>query len=169
MKRKYANRMSGDYYQEHIISDYFSGYICRTKLDNIERPIIVNNGIYNLCIVNNDYTWIELFPDNYNYVLTIMFDNNNNLIQWYFDISYKVSLENNIPYGDDLYLDMIITKEEKELILDEDELLKALDKGEITRKDVDNAYQILHYLENKYVSNIDKLKLFTEELFKKYN
>lgn len=169
MKRKYANRMSGIYSQEHIESDYFSGYICKIKLKDIEDPLIVNNGLYDLCIVNNDYTWIELFPDNYNYVLTIMFDNNNNLIQWYFDISYKVSLENNIPYEDDLYLDMIITKEEKELIVDEDELLKALDKEEITKKDVDNAYQILHYLENKYVSNIDKLKLFTEELLKKYN
>lgn len=95
-----------------------------------------------------------MFPDKYNYVLTIMFDSNNNLIQWYFDISYNISLENDIPYEDDLYLDMIITKEEKELILDEDELFNALNKGKITQKDVNNAYKVLNYLEDKYVSNI---------------
>lgn len=95
-----------------------------------------------------------MFLDKYNYVLTIMFDSNNNLIQLYFDISYNISLENDIPYEDDLYLDMIITKEEKELILDEDELFNALNKGKITQKDVNNAYKVLNYLEDKYVSNI---------------
>ena len=109
-----------------------------------------------------------LFPDNNNYVLTIMFDNNYNLIQWYFDVSYNISLDNGIPYEDDLYLDMIITKEEQELILDEDELLNAFSSGEITKEDVDNTYKVLRYLENKYFNNIEELKGFTNRLIKKY-
>ena len=166
MKRKYANRIPGEYTQEYINNDYFTGYACYTKLKDIDKPLVVNNGLYDLCIMDNDFLWIMLFPDNDNYVLTIMYDNNYNLIQWYFDVSYNISFDNGIPYEDDLYLDMIITKEEQELILDEDELMNAFSNGEITKEDVDNAYKVLRYLENKYFNNIEELKEFTNRLIK---
>ena len=36
MKRKYANRMSGIYKQDKIESEYFNGYLCYTKLKDID-------------------------------------------------------------------------------------------------------------------------------------
>ena len=68
-----------------------------------------------------------------------------------------------------MYLDMIITKEGYKLKLDEEELLEALNNGELTEKDIKNAYEIYEYLENKYYNNIDKLKKFTKELINKYS
>ena len=47
--------------------------------------------------------------------------------------------ESNIPYYDDLYLDITINKEGKINILDEDELLDALNKKEISKEEFDLA------------------------------
>lgn len=169
MKRRFANKVSGDYSQERIENEYFKGYVTHTKISDIEKPLIVNNGYYDLCIIDNGYDWIGLYPDDNNYALTIMFDNNGNLIQWYFDIAKEIGTENGIPYEDDLYLDLIITKEDKKIIADEDELLDAKENGLITQSDVDNAYRTLKYLEEKYYDNLEKLKEFTVELKSKFH
>ena len=169
MKRKYGNRMPGLYIQDKIESEYFNGYLCYTKLKNIDEPLIVNNGLYDFCIIKNDYEWYQLFSLDKNYVLTIMIDDNKNVIQWYFDISYKIGLDNGVPYEDDMYLDMIITKEGNLLQLDEDELIAAYKNKELTKEDLDNAYEIYNYLENKYYKDINKLKKFTNELINKYS
>ena len=111
MKRKNGNRMSGLYIQDKLETEYFNGYLCYTKLSNIEEPLIVNNSLYDLCIIKNEYEWFQLFSSDRNYVLTIMLDENKDVIQWYFDISHKIGLDNGVPYEIDMYLDMIITKE----------------------------------------------------------
>ena len=169
MKRRFATQVEGDYFQDRIVSDYFTGYVCYIKLKNIKKPLIVYNGVNIICIKNNNYEWFELYPDNGKYALTIMFDDNNNLIEWYFDICKNVGLENGIPYEDDLYLDMIITPDGKHIVLDEDELLNAEENGEITTEDVNYAYKTLDYLNKKFVNDIENLRKFTEELKRKFS
>ena len=169
MKRRFANQVEGDYIQERIESEYFSGYVCYIKLTNIEKPLVVSNGVETICIKDNNYEWFELYPDNGKYALTIMFDDNNNLIEWYFDISKNIGLENGIPYEDDLYLDMIITPDGKQIVIDEDELLNAEKNGDITSGDVSDAYKTLDYLKEKFVNNFENLKEFTKELEIKFS
>ena len=169
MKRRFANRVNGYYIQERIENDYFVGTVTHIKLNNIEKPVFVNNGFYDLCVIKNDYEWIGLYPDKELYALTIMIDDDGNVIQWYFDIAKALGIENGIPYEDDLFLDMIITKEGNKIVVDEDELLSAKDKGEITKEDVENAYKTLKYLEGKYVNDIPKLVEFTNYLSEHFN
>lgn len=164
MKRRFANQVEGDYYQNRIETDYFVGYVCYIKIKNVKEALIVNNGAKNICIKDNNYEWLELYPDNGKYAITIMFDDNDNLLEWYFDISKNIGLENGIPYEDDLYLDMIITPEGREIVIDEEELLKAQEIGKITKTDVDSAYKTLELLRKKYVNDFTSLKTFTSEL-----
>lgn len=164
MKRRFANEIEGDYLQEEIETNYFRGYACYIKTKNVKKPLIVYNGKTNICIKDENYKWIEVSPKNEKYVITIMFDNHNNLIEWYFDISKNVDVENGIPFEDDLYLDMIITPTGEKIVIDENELLDAFRVGNITREDVDQAYQTLNYLENKYVNNLGELIKFTNWL-----
>ena len=166
MKRRFANEVEGDYTQERIESDYFTGYVCYIKLKNVEKPLVVSNGVETICIKDNNYEWIELYPDNGKYALTIIFDDNSNLIEWYFDISKNVWVDNSIPYEDDLYLDMIITPDGKQIVIDEDELLNAEKSGDITSEDVNDAYKTLDYLKEKFLNNFESLKEFTRELEK---
>ena len=166
MKRRYANSVPGFHSMKHIDTDYFTGYICYTKIKGVENPKYVNNGQYELCILKDDYVWFQIYPDNGNYALTIMLDENENIIQWYFDISKEIGIKDNIPYEDDLYLDMVITKEKNKLILDEDELLDAYKNEDITKDDFEKAYEILNYLDIKYYNNIDELVNFTNKVKK---
>lgn len=169
MKRRFAYNLNDNYEQIRVDEDFFKGYACFLKLQNIEKPLIVNNGKETVCIKDNDYEWIEVYPENGKYAITIMFDDNNNLIEWYFDISKNIGIENGIPYEDDLYLDMVITPNGEKLVIDEDELLEARDKGDITQADVDSAYQTLSELEEKYVNNIQELIKLTNYLNEQFN
>lgn len=169
MKRRFAYNLNDNYKQIKVDEDFFKGYACFLKLQNIENPLIVNNGRETVCIRDNDYEWIEVYPENGKYAITIMFDDNNNLIEWYFDISKNIGVENGIPYEDDLYLDMVITPNGEKIVIDEEELLEARDKGDITQIDVDSAYQTLRELEEKYVNNIQELIKLTNYLNEQFN
>ena len=163
MKRRYANIVGADYTQKRIDEEYFKGYVCNLKFKDISNPLIIKNEIREFCIKDNDYEWFEVYPDNANYAITIMFDDKLNLIEWYFDIAKEVGIENNIPYEDDLYLDMIIMPNGQKLVLDEEELINALNKGEIMQSDVDLAYQTLKQLEDQYANNFDYLVKLTNK------
>ena len=169
MKRRFAYDINDDYKQIKIDEDFFKGYVVYLKLNNISKPLIVNNGKEFICIRDNNYEWIEVYPENGKYVITIMFDDKNNLIEWYFDISKNIGILNGIPYEDDLYLDMIITPSGEKIIIDEDELMSAYNRGDITLDDVSNAYQTLKLLEDKYVNNIQSLVDLTNDLCRCFN
>ena len=164
MKRRFANAVEGIYSQRRFDEKFFKGYICNIKLQNITNPLIVNNGKERVCIKDNNYEWFEVYPDKSNYAITIMFDDNKNLIEWYFDIAKQVGIENNVPFEDDLYLDMCVLPSGERIVLDEDELINALNKGEIQQSDVDLAYSTIKMLEEKFVENFDKLVDFTNKI-----
>ena len=163
MKRRYANQVEGEYIQKRIDEEFFKGYVCNVKFKDVKNPIIIKNEIREFCIKDNGYEWFEVYSDNANYAITIMFDDNKNLIEWYFDIAKEVGIENDIPYEDDLYLDMIITPDGKKIVLDEDELVEALNQGKIMQLDVDLAYKTLKELENKYANNLEYLVKLTNK------
>ncbi len=167
MKRRFAYNIKDNYKKIRIEEDYFKGYVCVLKFENIEKPLIVYNGKENICIKDNNYEWIEVYPDRAKYAITIMYDNNKDIIEWYFDISKRIGIENGIPFEDDLYLDLLITADGQKIILDENELIDALKIGDINQQDVDNAYETLYYLENKYYNNFEELIRLTEYLVNK--
>lgn len=164
MKRRYANKVKGEYIQKRIDEEFFKGYVAFVKIKDVQNPLIVNDGEKDVCIKDNDYEWFEVYPDNEHYVITIMFDDKNNLIEWYFDISKEVGIEDGIPYEDDLYLDMVLAPDGRVVILDEDELQDALNKKEILQSDVDLAYNTLNVLKNRYTNNLDELKELTNRI-----
>ena len=164
MKRRYANKIKGEYIQKRIDEEFFKGYVAFVKIKDVQNPLIVNDGEKDVCIKDNDYEWFEVYPDNEHYVITIMFDDKNNLIEWYFDISKEVGIEDGIPYEDDLYLDMVLAPDGRVFILDEDELQDALNKKEILQSDVDLAYNTLNVLKNRYTNNLGELKELTNRI-----
>jgi hypothetical protein len=168
MKRRFACNVDDNYRILEIQESYFKGHAVFLKFQDIEKPLVVYNGEENICIRDNNYEWIEVYPIEGKYAITIMYDDNGNLIEWYFDISKKVGIENGIPYEDDLFLDMIITPTGEKIIIDEDELLEARDNGFITQEDVDSAYNTLKELEDKYANNIDELFMLTNGLLSKF-
>ncbi len=168
MKRRYGFSELDDYCLLKIDEPIFNGYAVHVKFHNIENPLVVFNGFEKISIKENNYEWIEVYPAKSKYAITIIYDDKGNLIEWYFDVSKQVGMENGVPYEDDLYLDLVILPNGDNIELDEDELLEAFNNGVITQDDVDSAYATMKTIKEKYVNHFDELKELTEFLVNKF-
>lgn len=167
MKKRFANSANNGqniYKQKRVNRDYFKGYVSYLKMINVNNPMVVTVENKEVCLLDENYIWYEVYPDNDNYAITIMYDDKGDLIQWYFDISKSIGVKNGIPYEEDLYLDMLIKPNGEMLVLDEDELEEALKNKDITKEDYELAYDVLEKLKNEYANNFDYLVSLTERL-----
>ena len=168
MRKRFANKFGNTqhkYFQKRVDEEYFKGYVCYLKIYKVNNPLIIENEAENICILNNNYEWIELYPDDENYAITIMYDDKGKLIEWYFDIAKEVGIENGIPYEDDLYLDVVITSDGELLIIDKEELQEALDNKKITNDDFKLAYEVAEKIKQKYGNNLEELTELTNIIY----
>lgn len=135
-------------YKLEIYYDKKDYYLSVKKILNIEKPFILENG---LCLIDNNYYIVEVLPKYENYAMRVYFNEKKERLEYYFDISLKNGLdeESKIPYYDDLYLDITVTKANIE-ILDENELKEALNLGKIDEKE----YNLANETKNKLLTSI---------------
>ena len=100
-------------------------------------------------ILANGYKWLTLYPIEGNYTVAIIFNEKNEIVEYYFDIAKKVNYKADVPYILDLFLDVVLTKNNEVIFLDEDELDNALknkvinhDDYELAKKTADNAIKL---------------------------
>ena len=153
---------------EYILEFSFNNddfYLVKKKIIKTE-PFTLSNG---LKIIDNGYYIMEILPKSENYAIRIYFNDKKNIIEYYIDITNGCGLdeESNIPYYDDLYLDITITNGEVK-VLDQDELENAFsnklidintyNKANMTK---DKLLEEINKNSNKYL-NIDMKKLLNE-------
>ena len=147
LKRKYGNRsdwkrvLKSDYQQNFHQDKDFRGYITLLNIKEVLEPLVVKNGVNEVCIVNDGYSWLQHFPIGRNYSVTTMFDAQDEIIQWYIDICYEIGIKDNIPWMDDLYLDIVVFPTGEIVLLDEEELDEALSEGVINKSMYDLAWE----------------------------
>ncbi len=95
---------------------------------------------------------MQHFPENANHSLTTIFDPNDKIVQFYFDITKTTGrTEEGIPYFDDLFLDIVLIPGRPAFVLDEDELEEALEQTVINKTDYNLAIaetdKIVHSIE----------------------
>lgn len=139
----------------------FTGDIALIKFNKMYKPYVVEN--INLCMANNNYKWLEFYDYSKKCRLTAMYNDKNEIIEWYFDIARKIGKENGMPYEDDLYLDVVVTPKGDIILLDEDELKEAFERMEITKKEYDEAYQEAKKLMDELKREKDSLQKFTDK------
>ena len=146
LKHKLANRPSWSrvlekkYTCTRVDMDDFHGYVTRLDIIKVKKPLYVLMHRKKLKIADDHYRWFMLFPDEDHYSLTVMMDENDEIVQCYFDIVVKNELnEDGIPGFDDLYLDVVFTKDDN-ILLDEEDLSAALRKGDVSPDTADLAY-----------------------------
>ncbi len=142
-----------------INNEDFIGDIYLNNFKKVDTPYMLENGV---CLQDSNYKWLEFYNYNAKVLLTAMYNENNEIIEWYFDIARSIGKENNIPYEDDLYLDILVTSNGEIILLDEDELKEAYERLEITKEEYDEAYKIANDLMQKVKGNEEKLKQFTD-------
>ncbi len=152
IKRKYANRsrwkrvLDKKYAQAFLDTKKFKGYITLLQLMKVAEPLSFRYEEQNICIVDDGYMWLQQFPLEKKHSVTTMFDNNGNIVQWYIDVCLENGVENDIPYWDDLYLDIILLPSGEVIQKDGDELEEALLNGIIDRSLYESAWDEVHTL-----------------------
>lgn len=140
------------------------------KIDEVTKPLskVCLGELVKLADVG--YYWLQIGLKDKNFWLTAMYDEKENFVQYYFDVTRKNVIQAEDSYFEDLYLDVIYLGKDKIEILDKDDLDEALNEGSITQKEYDfsvkTAEQIIaNVLKNK--SEYDKLCMKYFKILKK--
>jgi len=171
-RRKYLGRYDKDFIKEITSSVVrtdeigFSGYSSFIKILDVNYPYIVGDKGYEVCIGDKGYSELSFLPDNENWQMTAIYDNNDKIIEWYFDVTKKNAIdENGNPYCDDLYLDVALLPNGKILTFDEEQLEKALDDNIIRKNDYDMAYNVINMLKENGILTVGYMVCFYENYF----
>ncbi|WP_239454201.1 DUF402 domain-containing protein [Bacillus suaedaesalsae] len=133
---------------------YFHGWVSIFEIVKVKEPLTVNYNKRNLKLADEGYTWVQYFPKGESYTVTVMQNEEREVIQWYIDICLNHGVtEKDIPWYRDLYLDIIVFPNGTWCLVDEDELDAALKLGIITKKEFDYAYHVANKLINKLESH----------------
>jgi predicted RNA-binding protein associated with RNAse of E/G family len=136
-------------------------------IERVREALWVDVGGRSQCVVNNGYSWLTLFPQNQSYVVTAMFNEQDEIVQWYIDICRNIGLtDKGIPWYDDLYLDIIISSDYHISLIDEDDLALALKQNIIKKEDFDFAYVEANKLLKKLKQNDLILLEHSKEIYR---
>ncbi len=169
MGKRYADRHVGRknqitiYKIISVANNEFTGDICYYKFKDVLNKITIPNGEP---ILDDGHEWLEFYDYNSKIKLTAMYDENAQIIEWYFDIARKIGKENGVPYEDDLYLDIVVKPTGKINLLDEDELQAAYDRCEVNKEEYDMAKNQANQLIKRLENNKAKLEEFTNKYLK---
>lgn len=110
---------------------------------------------------------LQFFRKAGDYCFTATYENDESFRDFYIDITDGIGLtEDNVPYHNDLYLDMIVRSKDDFEVLDEDELKEAYEKNDITKEQFNRAYEILNFLKSSFLSNLDSYKELADKYYK---
>lgn len=135
-KRKYMNRsnwkrlVKSRFFKKNSIFFDNNCVVGLLILDEVTEPLVLDNNIGKYTVAANGYKWLQIAQENENYWITAMFDDNNNLVQIYFDITDGNVLGDN-PYFDDLFIDIVLYNNNV-FMIDQDDLINAYREGVIT-------------------------------------
>jgi len=157
MKRKFGDRANWRrisrrrFACRYVESEKFTGYITLYTIYNLKEPLWKHYGTHTYRIADKGYSWLQYFPKNSHYIVTAMFDERQEIIQWYIDTCKTQGVtEQGVPWFDDLYLDIVVLRNGEVFLLDEDELEEALARGVITKEDymlaTATAREVLHQI-----------------------
>lgn len=148
MKLKYADQRHNkyirkkDFNMKYIENKNFNGIITFIDIKEILDTVSVTRPDNTTeCLIDIGYKWIGIYPKNTKYCITVMYDKNWNLLQWYFDINADIYKTNDgIPYTNDLYLDIVLQPNGNYYLIDEDELEEAFINNMISKEEYNMAY-----------------------------
>jgi predicted RNA-binding protein associated with RNAse of E/G family len=153
MSRSNWLRVEDREYAYMMVNDTnFSGAVGLINLKSVTEPAIKVYDTTSVKIIDNGYYWLQFAPSNKNYWLTVMYNQLEEIVQFYFDITdSNTILANGESWFTDLFLDIVLLPDGRTFLLDEDELYQALCKNEITKEQYDIAYQCA----NKILMDLD--------------
>lgn len=154
-----------------IKNENFDGYIYGIYVEKANKKFEVSYGTENFLILDDGYTWIQLIPIGKKYTVTIMFDNSKQIVQWYIDVTNMNGIDSDERiFYDDLYLDVVITKNRNVILINEGKINSALNNFIITSEQYKNAYKEARDIMDKITKEgMEKIEVKSKKILEKFN
>lgn len=145
------------------------GVVSLLQIQKVTEPLTVpgENG-KKVLIADAGYSWLQVAFKEQFFWATVMYDDKGGFLQGYFDITGGNCFEDmENPTFQDMYLDLVLLRNGRILVLDREELEEALEQKELTeeqyRKSVTEGEKLYHFLQE----NGDEFLQFCSEWRKK--
>lgn len=169
MKIKYADcreekAIKNRIYKQIQVDDYeFQGYVCYMNAIEMDPKFEVNGKT----IMDSGYTKLEFYSPGKRYVLTAVYDDKDDIVELYFDISNKVYIgPDGMPTQEDMYIDVVIVSENESRIIDQDELEDAYKSGELTEKEYYGAIKMAEKINKVFSKYYSRVRKYTDNYYK---
>ncbi|MEK4759763.1 DUF402 domain-containing protein [Viridibacillus sp. FSL E2-0187] len=162
LKKRFVTRedwtriLEREFKQLYISDTTFSGNIALITLKKVKEPLWTYHCNKKICIVDNGYSWLQQLPENEHFAITTMFNESNEIIQWYIDITTHNGIENGVPYMEDLFLDLIVLPTGEIIKKDLEEIEEALEEGWITKEQYNLAFYTFNTIYEELQNNTFK-------------
>lgn len=166
IKTKYLDRRGWsrilarrDAYREWTIGD-MAGMAGLIRMDSVSAPLSKTVSGIPVRLVDNGYSWMQIAPENEHWWLTVMLDDREEIVQYYFDITLKNVICGQDSYFHDLFLDVAALPEQKFELLDRNELDEALSEEIITQEEYGLALKTAERLMRELPQHWKELREF---------
>ena len=127
-------------------TENLSGMAGLIHMDSVTAPLDKTVDGTPVRIVDNGYCWMQIAPENENWWLTVMFNEREEIIQYYFDITLKNIICGRDSSFRDLFLDVAALPEQTMELLDRNELDEAFAEHIITEEEYFLAVKTAEWL-----------------------
>ena len=115
---------------------------------------------------DNHYRWLTILPREDFYCITVMMNEAGQVQVCYIDMIEKQGVdEDDVPWIDDLYLDLVVYPDGAVVEEDRDELEEALAAGEINRQQYELAVNTCEKLINGLLKDADKFQTYIQRMY----
>ena len=170
-RRRYIGRTDKDFLKSfsskviRVDEKDLNGYAAYLKMHEVNFPFMIGEKGAEICFGDIGYSRIDFQPDNENWRMLAVYDNHDEIVEWYFDITRKNAVdEEGNPYCDDLYLDVALMPDGRILVLDEDELQSAYEDGKVTVEEFNMAHRVKDELIEHKIVDVDHMEAFCSRL-----
>ncbi|MCE4955940.1 DUF402 domain-containing protein [Macrococcoides caseolyticum] len=168
MKTKYLDKRSWrrlirKKYKEIVVQDeQFQGIIGEITMEKVKSPLVVNIIGEDIVVADDGYRWLQILPENRHYSMTVMYNRDDEPIQYYIDINALNIIEPGQARTHDLYLDVLVLPDGRYELVDEQDAKRALNKKEITKHQYDFAYETAHKVMDYVKTNFSEIRKLAE-------
>lgn len=164
MKTKYLDKRKWRRLKRASYKEVMTSYQGRKVLigalliKEVKAPLIVKIIDREVLVADNYFKWIQIMPEDTNYSMTVMYNNKDEVVQYYFDINRSHTLELGKARREDMYLDVLALPDGRCEIVDEEDVVRALKNKKMTEADKDFAYEIANQLISRIQNNFSQFK-----------
>lgn len=125
----------------------FDGYVQRIRMEKVARPLLKGCCGETLRLADDGYCWMTGLERNADYAVTMAYDPQENVVQCYIDVLAGEGVDEQGPYMEDCYLDILMLPDGRHELIDVEELEEALQQGQVTQGQYDAAWATARRLE----------------------